>query len=321
MRKALVLSIAVLALVLAAGCSSCDRPPAALADAAPSDASIVDAAAPVHDKDDAVRPVYPLDAGPPAALAVRLCDALQELPARRKAECCKQPLGTVVTSECVRMLTAALGARAVSLADADVDRCAAAVAKTYEGCDWPGPSTPDVPDACLGILKGTLAAGAKCRSSLECAKDLRCHGVGPTQAGTCGPAREDGLACGLAVDPLAGYTLQNGVLDPSHPECAGYCNRNKCAHEVAPGGDCSVLARCAKGATCQAGKCVAAAAAKIGEKCPAGTCEGDARCYFGRCVVRKPAGAPCTDHVDCVGGCIKSAGAKSGVCGPMCAVR
>src|SRR5262249_26527488 len=57
---------------------------------------------------DQIRPVYPLDAAASDPLATRLCTALQETPAKRRAACCSTVPGVIVTSECVRMLSAAL---------------------------------------------------------------------------------------------------------------------------------------------------------------------------------------------------------------------
>jgi hypothetical protein len=300
--------------LLLVSCRKNEEPATPIADAS-VDAS-VDAAA----EEEGIKPVYPLDAGPPDLLALKLCEALHDLPAKRKADCCKQPVGTVLTSECVRMLTGALSSHAVTLSAVDVDRCAAAMDAVYQGCDWPGPNTPDVPEACLGIVKGTLHARARCRSSLECSGEQRCNGVGPTQAGTCGPTREDGEPCNVSTDALAGVVLQNGVIDKLHPECTGYCNRNRCAHYGKAGASCGVTERCEVGTLCKDGKCATAAPAKLGQDCPAGLCEGGARCYFGKCVTRQPAGSKCTQHVECVGGCIKKGDAGAGVCGPKCTV-
>ncbi len=271
-------------------------------------------------EDDDVRDVYSVDAGPPDPLAGRLCAALHELPERRRAACCDAAPALVLTSECARTLTAALSLRAVTLAAADVDACEEAMRKAFDGCDWVGPFPPEVPAACLGVVKGAIAAGRRCRSSLECAGEQRCHGVGPTTTGRCGPPSADGERCGGSADPLAGFARQNDV-DARHPECKGWCERTKCAARVAVGGACALGAACGTGKLCVAGKCAEAAPAKVGEKCPGDACEPGAQCVRGACVARKAAGAACNADFECRGGCLRANAAKPGVCGKKCGSR
>jgi hypothetical protein len=284
--------------------------------------------------EDEVRPVYPIEGVETHPLAAKLCEALHDLPEKRRSACCGEPPGLVVTKECERMLSAAIRARAVELAAADVDRCAEAIGRAYEGCDWVGPFPPDLPAECLSIVKGTLPEKARCRSSLECAGTMRCFGVGPTTAGKCGPARPDGAACGGGADALATFVRQNDV-DTTHPECAGYCNRFKCASRGAEGAACAQTRECGAGLQCIGQKCAPRAPSKLGEACPGGVCEKGAQCVGGTslgggsttdrtCVARKPAGAACTNDFDCVGGCIRPDGgapSKRGRCGMKCGVR
>jgi hypothetical protein len=239
-----------------------------------------------------VRPVYPLDASAPDPLATHLCTALHEVPAKRRAECCSATPGVLVTSECVRMLSAALHFDAVSVDPVKVDACIQGIETTYAGCDWVGPNTPQPPEACEGTLVvGKLGVGALCRSSLECAAGLRCQGVGPTQPGTCGAPKDDGAPCGGTVDPLAVYVRQNH-FESTHPECKGWCNRRVCAAPVERGTPCSPQTRCAEGLACVDGKC--------GNPRPATP------------VVRRPAGATCKADAECLGGCV------NGTCGMKC---
>ena len=268
---------------------------------------------------DAVRSVYPLDAGPVDPVVHKLCGALHDLPEQRRASCCAESAGIVVTGECERMLTAAVGTKAASLDAAEVELCAAAMQKAYEGCDWVGPFSPETPAECQGVVHGALNAGAVCRSSLECAKGLRCHGVGPTTVGVCGPARADGQACGAAVDTLAVFVKQQATLESAHPDCTGHCDRLRCAPLLAPGEACRSGAQCADGA-CSTGKCAAHFLGKPGAACPTGECVGDARCLAGKCVERKEGGSPCKSDLECRGACIKSDGG-AGACGKRCSVR
>src|SRR5580704_2497951 len=189
------------AMVVMAACTRTreEVPPAgseALGDSGPSAAH--------HSEDDeSVRPVYPLDGVSSDPAAVRLCAALQERPQTRLAECRATTPGVLMTRECIRTLSAALHLGAVSLEATDVDRCADAVDRALAGCSWASRGAPEPPAECEGIVRGTLAAGARCRSSLECLDGLRCHGAGPTSAGQCGPPRDDGATCGGSVDTLA----------------------------------------------------------------------------------------------------------------------
>jgi hypothetical protein len=268
--------------------------------------------------EEAAQSVYPLDAGAPDPLAQKLCAALHDLPEQRRSACCNAQPGIVFTSECVRMLTGALRLRAVNVDAADVDRCVAAMGREHEGCDWVGPYPPDPPKECLGIFHGTLARGARCRSSLECVDGLRCQGSSPMALGRCGPPRADGEACGAAVDPLVGYTKQSPEA-PAHQECAGFCDHLRCAAKVANGGACKFAAQCAEGG-CAHGKCAPSVPAKAGEPCPTGECDDGSRCLDGKCVQRKPSGAACKVDFECLGACLKGDGG-AGSCGQRCDVR
>ncbi len=306
-----------LAAMSVAGCPNKSAPPSSGV-GAPS-ASSFDTSEAVS-ADEEVRPVYPADAGPPDPLVLRLCAALHDVPENRRAACCEQKPGVALTSECARTLTFALANKAIAVDAADVDKCAAASQAMYEGCDWVGPFVPEAPDECLGIIKGQLATGKRCRSSLECAGDMRCHGLGPTTMGKCGTASPDNEKCGGSADTLASYTRQ-GNVDAHHPECKGYCNRTKCAALIGAGGACTFGAACGVGKLCVDRKCATAAPAKFGDACPGGACEKNALCMQGRCVARKPSGVACSTDFECLGGCIKSDGGAKGTCGKRCDLR
>lgn len=282
-----------------------------------SNASPPSAAAQPSGAEDEVRPVYPTQAGAPSPLAQRLCEAIQEIPARRRAACCQGSPSVLLTGECVRMLSVALSSGAVKLAAPDVDACVQAMEHAHQGCEWVGPQPPAMPAACLGIMQGTLALGARCRSSLECAEGLSCHGVGPTDMGVCGPPSEVGQLCALSVDALATYTRQD-TLEEKHPECQGHCAKRQCATPVAIGGACVFEAQCAPGLHCAAGKCAEGEFAGLGQPCVNGSCGDGARCIQGTCVAPKPAGASCAFDGECLGGCIRPDGGHGGTCGPRC---
>jgi hypothetical protein len=277
------------------------------------------------DAGEEVRSVYPDLEGAPDPIASRLCAAIHDAPEARRAECCHEPKGLVMVDECKRMLTAALRAKAVTVVDADIEVCTAALAQTYAGCAWVGPFRPELPASCVGIVKGTLGLGQKCRSALECAGKARCKGVGPTTVGTCAAAGADGESCGGTVDPLATFVLATDV-EKDHPSCTGYCARFKCATQAPKDGACTQSRDCAAGLQCIGKKCVDKPAGKAGEACPGAVCEVGLSCVQGKCVAPREEGQVCTTDFECRGGCIKAADAGVGTkapgkCGTKCGVR
>lgn len=288
----------VIALVLLA-CAGCKKSPA-----------VIDAGAP---KEDEVRPVYSMQfvAHP---LATRLCGVLHALPEKRREACCGEKAGSgIVERECVRMLSQAITEKAVTVAESAVASCEAAFTSALEGCDWPG--SIETPEACVEIIEGTLAEKARCRSSLECRKGLRCIGVGPTDPGRCAPPSPANTLCAISVDALAGASLQR--LDHQHPECDGICGRRQCEVSLNAGVACTNNLECGAGRHCAgATGCVPGVWAKDGEACVQGSCAVGLRCLDAKC--RAPAevkGTACKVDQECVGGCV------DGKCGPKCASR
>jgi hypothetical protein len=222
------------AFVLLLAASGCSRksPGVALdaaASATPSGSSVPSAAN--EPGSDEIKPVYPVDAGPPNPLALRLCDALHALPAKRLAECTSKPAGpapAIIRGQCVRTLTAALASHAVTVDPGAVDRCTDAMNRATTACDWATSASPlPLPPECDGIVHGALAAGAPCRSSLECPDGMRCQGLSTIDTGTCAAPKAAGLACNLADDMLATFARQDHY-DRIHPECAGACVGRQC---------------------------------------------------------------------------------------------
>jgi hypothetical protein len=265
------------------------------------------------------RPVYPprLE-GAPEPLAVALCEALHAVPERHRLACCGGASGLVLTGECVRVLTCSLRSGAITLDAAAVSACAAAQEAAHAGCDWIGPWPPELPPSCRSALRGTLAAGARCRSSLECAGSRHCRGVGPTALGTCGPPRPDGERCALAVDPLASYTRQDRT-EREHPECSGFCSSRHLCEPVRPlGAECVMSSQCGPDARCGRGRCMKGALAQAGEACSGDECPAGLRCYQHTCQAPRPTGSACRSDFECSGGCRKPAGAAVGQCAPRC---
>jgi hypothetical protein len=302
--------------------------PAQGADAGAASASVSASAsassgAPDGGDDEEVKPVYTIDPNaPPDPVAQKLCTGLMEVLPKRKAECCKTAPGLLLTSECVGLLGAAIRAKAIVVDEGKVTACVAALDKTFAGCDWVGPFPPPVPEECVGIFAGKIAKGQRCRSNLECEGTLRCHGVGPTTPGKCGPPRKVGESCG-GTDVLASYTRQD-KLERLHPPCEARCVRGSCVEPAADGAKCMITADCAAGSQCIDKKCVKRAPSKAGEACPGEVCEEGTECILGKCGKRKPAGEVCTEDFECVAGCVgrtSDAGAgKKGKCGMRCDV-
>lgn len=271
------------------------------------------------------RPVYPsqLD-GAESPQAQTLCRALHELPAARRKACCQSTTGLMLNSDCVRVLTFAQRSGAVRIDEPALASCVAGLGQLYSGCDWIGPWPPELPAECRGVLHGTLAAGARCRSSLECQEGLFCHGAGPTASGVCGVPRVDGERCGLAVDALAAYLRMSMLTEPhpqfaAHRECAGVCNlRHVCESLHARGESCVMSVQCGADDRCGRGQCIAGRVAGPGQACSGGDCAAGLRCFGHVCQAPKPAGASCGSDFECQGGCEKPAGAERGVCAMTC---
>ena len=329
LRRALRLgAAALLALAgpfgfLAGGCtcSKTDGGPASSASAsAVSSVSLTTGSgstAATSKSDDDVRPVYPIDAGPPDPLASRFCEVVQALPDQRKAACCADArTGVVPVDSCVRTLSYAIAQRAITLDAAEVEACAEAMKKATDGCDWVTPFAAAIPPVCRGILRGKLAEKEPCRSSLECAAGLRCQGLSATDLGACGPPRGERVQCGAGIDTLAAYTRQDSV-DRDHPECEGRCAHGKCEDAVALGAECKSDSQCGKN-RCVAGKCDARPLPEVGAACPAGTCAPGAGCVSGVCVAPKAEGAACSSHAECRGECVTEDGGTAGTCVKRC---
>ncbi|MCK6544805.1 hypothetical protein L6R52_02985 [Myxococcota bacterium] len=267
--------------------------------------------------DTSVRPVYAATASVDP-LVTRVCEALHGLPRKRRAACCSEQPGVVLTSECERNLGAAFASKALTLDPRAVAACETAMADAHAGCDWVGPWSPELPTACRGLVEGTLELGAKCRSSLECRDGLRCLGAGPTDPGVCGPPLAAGRMCSTAVDTLAVYARQDD-FEKTHPSCRGYCERNRCLDSLPIGGKCSNNSECGTGNRCAEGKCVEGSFAPEGAACLGGDCAPGLRCTAGRCVAPKPLGAECSSDTECLAGCVIPDGATRGTCAMRCA--
>lgn len=215
------------------------------------------------------------------------------------------------------MLGAALRARSVALSPDDVDRCVEAIERSLEGCDWVTPLAAPLPPACDGIVRGALAEGDRCCSSLECAEGLHCEDAGPTREGICRAPRAAG-PCGATVDALAAFTRQARYAE-SHPECRGHCAGRLCAEDVPLGGPCKGPLECGRGRRCVDGRCSDAPLPSVGAACSGGLCAPGARCVAGRCAAPRAEGAACSRDVECRAACVRPGGRSDGSCGPRCA--
>ncbi len=261
--------------------------------------------------------VYPSSV-PPHPLAEELCAALHRQPGKRVAECCGGDVSEFLMLECNRLLAASLHTGLVTLDAGAVAHCAVETAATLAGCDWVTPSQPRAAAACQGIIKGTLAEGKVCRSSLDCVGNLHCDGAGPTRTGLCAPPQPSGASCGGGVDALAAYTGQRD-LDTSRPPCAEFCSlqTHKCQPWAEPGDACFTNLSCAANQACVSGKCKVAPRSKVGQPCTSVLCDAGLLCISGTCVALKKTGEPCRTDFDCaVGGCQKESGELR--CGKKC---
>jgi hypothetical protein len=315
-------SLTVVMILLVGACSRSEAPPAPSASAsAPAPSASAAAPASVERGSEELRPVYPVDAGPPDPVAQGFCEAIYMIPEKRKAECCggaPSAAAAGVVDLCVRTLSYALAHKAVILTPRQVSACITDLTRaTSNGCDWAVPNNIELPPSCDGVIQGTLPEKAPCRSSLECADGLRCQGLSTIDLGTCGSPREDRYPCNLAIDTLAAHTRQARV-DERHPECAGYCARGRCAEALADGAACATDLQCGRG-RCDAGKCTHAPLPSAGEPC-AGACAFGARCVKGTCAAPKAEGEGCEVNEECRGVCVRGDGGAAGKCEKLCAM-
>ncbi len=262
------------------------------------------------DPEPAVKPVFPAGVTP-HPVASKLCEALHEIPNRRRAECCERKAPVSVSKRCVDIVSTALADGAIVVSLPDVEACLAAQTALHQGCDWVSITAPRAAEVCRGLYRGQRNAGQACRSSLECVGDMTCRGVGPTQEGVCGEARAEGAVCGAGIDPIGPFVrLVDGDL-PS--ECAGgFCQKNRCRAYVAAGGACTGSAQCVAGKACVGGVCGDPVSIPVGQACDRSGCVEGARCVGGQCILPKPAGAECRSHFECRGACY------DGRCDKMC---
>jgi hypothetical protein len=259
------------------------------------------------------RPVYG-EQVPEIPQVRALCEALHVLPEERRGACCRSssdPRARELADACTQSFSAALSAGGVILRDDVTDACITALHVATTGCDWVGPQRPPLPEVCAGVVLGTLGAGARCRSHLECAAGLRCAGV-------CAPPAADGDACDPVVDVLAAYLPVD--LDGAHPPCRGRCVDGRCRAGVAAGGACTRQLECAAGLHCDGATCVDGALAAAGAACADAGCAAGSACLDHVCVARRPAGAACTRDLECAGACLRD-GDGPGACGPGCGAK
>jgi len=257
---------------------------------------------------------------PQDLLAKRLCDALHELPARRRQACCGSTASSLA-AVCTDELTAAVRRRTITIQAAGIDRCVGESEKALAGCSWVTPLLPNPPAACAGLVAGTLKDGASCHSSMECVDGLYCRGVSAAQPGVCRPPAAPRSACEFPADNLAAYARASE--DPRHPSCEGRCEKGQCLPFIPAGRACLSSALCLPGLHCLGGKCEAKPLPGIGEVCVASNvCEAGAFCDAGKCQPLKDAGAACSLPFECRSlACEKTPGSKTGKCTDVCMVK
>jgi len=250
-------------------------------------------------------------------LAKKYCDAVYKLRAKKKAKCCKESYSTpTFLGICSNSLTLSVKEGAIGFKKEKVEACIQGIKALHQGCDWVDSLPQPLPEICLGIVEGHLIKGQRCRSHLECRKGLHCAGVGPLRRGRCMPPKEEGYMCGTGVDPLAAYIGQV-VLNKDHPECQGFCRKNRCLSRKRIKNGCSADIHCVSGEHCANGKCQKGHYARLGKACT-GRCEAGARCVNLRCASLKKIGEACKTDFECRGACLIEKGKKTGKCGMQC---
>jgi len=191
------------------------------------------------------------------------------------------------------------------------------MAQAHAGSEWVGPWPPAPPVACRGIIQGLLPAKSRCRSSLECAGSLRCQGLGPTEAGVCGPPLVDGTICGGSGDPLATYARQDDI-DVAHPNAPATATASAALRS------CPVAARvctarpAGRSATAPTAAASRAGFARVGQKCT-GRWMRAGRDVLRWHVHRAPRrGAGLREGHAVRGACIRPAGSQEGTCRHDC---
>lgn len=313
----------VVALLFAGAFSGCtcgapraDEPPSASSSATLTSSATVEA--PVHAKNsDVIKPIYPKDDGaPPDPVVVKYCDSVIGGPESRRTACCPDAATFSRVEECKRTLGFAVRTGAVKIDAAALDACARDVATSSEGCDWVGFAPLELPASCDAVLRGAIQEGKECRSSLECAGDLRCQGVSAVELGKCGPPRAARYPCGTGIDVLAAGTGQVR-FDRAHRECEGYCKARMCVDATPVGQACSSEFECGKG-SCIDGKCSDLPLPGAGQACAAGACGVGLKCHDGKCAAPKKEGEACSADDECRSVCARDDGGSEGKCSKLC---
>jgi hypothetical protein len=242
----------------------------------------------------------PLSFGPvrPSPLAARLCTTLHALPGRRAAECCETHPSQNLYEECLDGVSRSLASGAIELDASSIAGCERAMVAQLSGCDWVRPGLPLAPAACQGLIKGRVASGGACRSSLECASHLHCVVASGASHGRCTPPEPLGAICGRSTDALAAYALER-TAEAAHPWCADFCSlvTHRCEPTPLEGAACRADINCA-----------------VGQRCSQGACRpGPDEAQLA------DTGQACRADFECArGGCIASGAAGAGICGKRC---
>lgn len=184
-------------------------------------------------------------------------------------------------------------------------------------------------DACRRSFIGTIAAGGGCKGDHECVSGLTCVGYTLTTDGTCVTPPAIDQPCGAArSDGGAAGALELSLGD--HPKCAtgAYCFVGKCVAALAPGEPCIQHDEC-DGTKCYQGTCGGAAGPSAsGGPCKStDDCEKGLVCHHvpgtaaGTCGAPKDAAQPCTGTTtgECKGRCELAAdGGTGGSCVAWC---
>jgi hypothetical protein len=195
------------------------------------------------------------------------------------------------------------------------DECIAVVAAVATSCKL---NELNFYKVCNDIVRGTLADGAACTSSSECAfpegGSVEC-GVGTCEQR---PPGKQGDACR--------FTCGNGGWKPNCWYEDGATGNAACFTALGlacgPSGKCEPLGKvgdacswgsCSSGTYCDSETQKCAALKEIGESCEADACVSGAYCSSnGQCEAAKADGANCADGIECIRGVC-----SNGACQPV----
>ena len=238
------------------------------------------------------------------------------------ASCCSTAGFPFQTARCQTGLAADIGATYALYASPDINfdtasalNCVTQIAAQARQCTFDGPAAID---ACNQIFTPTLAAGASCKNSTECAPKGGAYCDTTLASPVCKLATTTadpfaGVAHGKSGDPCFGSCKADqgcgGLLQrPGDLVCWAndgfYCSADRlCVPTEGASGSCTLQEDCSVGLFCSAKVCVAQTAS--GPCTPGGSeCSSTSYCdaVSSHCLAKQAAGTSCTSAPSCTDG-------------------